>query len=381
MKRMLVFLLALCLALPALAEPAPGPLTVEELNAFAERLLVRGVADGLQVSQGEDGLGLIAVGMGYTLYPESSDLSLDTVLAEAAITLEASEKEDFEDQRGITVLTPLDVLYAAYPNENPSVYGDSQGAALYLMGELPGVVTMGLVTRDGQNVTMVEHSLWQPVEDGYMNAGIQYIIDRGLVVGIHYFGGSALRTAEEARAAYESAKALTEETAYFAYDTVSPMQLESEDLSFGDLDFLDLTPERAAEMLGAPVSEERVSDSNGDELRLMQWEGVEAVFSYAQDGSFKRAERVDVSLPGIEGPRGLRIGDEINQAIGRFEHGVEFAIPTQVLYGDGETPPYGRMETQGTEAQLYYALDLDGQTVMLIMMFKDDVMTNMSISY
>ncbi len=383
MKRMLVFLMALCLGLlPALAEPAaaPGPLTLEELNAFTERLLVRGLADALPVSQGEDGLGYIARGEGYTLYPESSDLSPDTVLAEAAVTLEAVEKEDLEDQRGITVLTPLDVVYASYPNENPSVYGTTLGAALYLKGELPGAVTMGTVTRDGQDVTLVEHSLWLPVEDGYMNVGIQYVIDRALVVGIHYFGGSALKTADEARAAYDSVKSLLAQRDYFAYDTVSPMPLQSEDLSFGELDFLDLTPERAGEVLGEAVSDERVKDSNGDELRVMQWEGVEAAFSYGADGSFKRAERMDVSLPGLEGPRGLRVGTEIKQAIGRFEHGTELN-PTQVLYGDGETAPYGRMETQGSEAQLHYALDQNGETIMLMLLFVDDAMVNMSISY
>jgi len=356
--------MALCLGLlPALAEPAaaPGPLTLEELNAFTERLLVRGMADALPVSQGEDGLGYIARGEGYTLYPESSDLSPDTVLAEAAVTLEAVEKEDLEDQRGITVLTPLDVVYASYPNENPSVYGTTLGAALYLKGELPGAVTMGTV-------------------NGYMNVGIQYVIDRALVVGIHYFGGSALKTADEARAAYDNAKSLLAQRDYFAYDTVSPMPLQSEDLSFGELDFLDLTPERAGEVLGEAVSDERVKDSNGDELRVMQWEGVEAAFSYGADGSFKRAERMDVSLPGLEGPRGLRVGTEIKQAIGRFEHGTELN-PTQVLYGDGETAPYGRMETQGSEAQLHYALDQNGETIMLMLLFVDDVMVNMSISY
>ena len=114
MKRMLVLLMALSLcALPALAGQGPdvGPLSVEELNAFTERLLVRGLADQLPVAASEEGV--VATGEGYTLYLESSDLSLDSVLSDASITLESSEKEDFEDPRGITVLTPLDVLYAS----------------------------------------------------------------------------------------------------------------------------------------------------------------------------------------------------------------------------------------------------------------------------
>ena len=94
-----------------------------------------------------------------------------------------------------------------------------------------------------------------------------------------------------------------------------------------------------------------------------------------------RAERIDVSLPGLEGPRGLRIGTELNQAIGRFEHGLELSSPTQLLYGDGEHPPYGRMETQGGETQLSYALEQDGETIMLTLMFIDGDLVDMSLSY
>lgn len=382
MKRMLVLLMALSLcALPALAQEAQeaGPLSVEELNAFTERLLVRGLADQLPVAASEEGF--VATGEGYTLYLESSDLSLDSVLSDASITLESSEKEDFEDPRSITVLTPLDVLYAAYPDKNPGVYGTSENAVLYLMGDLPGAVAMGLVTRDGQDVTLVEHSLWQPVEDGYMHSGIQYSVDRGLVVGIHYFGGSILKSLNEAQGAFAAARTLLRVRDYFAFDTVDPMPLQSEDLSFGDLDFIDLTPERAAQVLGQASYDERMKDSNGEELRVMQWDGVEAAFTYSSSGEFKRAERIDISLPGIEGPRGLRIGTELNQAIGRFEHGVEFASPSQLLYGNGETPPYGRMETQGGEAQLHYALGQEDEVIMLTLMFIDGVMVNMSISY
>lgn len=382
MKRMLVLLMVLMLsALPVLAQPAvaPGPLTVQELNALTERLLVRGLADELPLQETEEGF--VATGVGYTLYLESSDLSLDSVLKDASITLEASEKEDFDDQRGITVLTPLDVLYASYPNDNPAVYGTSDAAVLYLMGSLPGSVAMGTVTRDGQDVTLVEHSILEPVDEGYMHSGIQYSIDRGLVVGIHYFGGSLIVSGEVAQEAYAAVRSLVDERDYFSYDTVDPMPLQSEDLSFGALDFLDLSPEAALDVLGEAVYDERMQDSNTEELRVMQWDGVEIVFSYAASGEFKRAERIDISRPGLEGPRGLRVGTELNRAIGRFEHGIEFSSPTQVLYGDGQTAPYGRLQTQGSEAQLHYALEQDGNVIMMVLAFIDGDLVSMGISY
>lgn len=384
MKRMLVLLMVLSMAvLPVLAEPAEemDALSLDELNAFTDRLLVRGLADGLTV-EAIDEEGLVARGNGYTLYLESSDLSLDSVLADALITLEASGQEDLEDQRGITVLTPLDVLYASYPNDNPAVYGTGESAVLYLRGELPGAVAMGIVTRDGQDVTLVEHSLWQPAEDGFMNSGIQYIIDRGVVVGIQYFGGSTIKSAEEAQETFNAAQMLLNTRDYFSFDTVDPMPLQSEDLGFGTLGFLDLSPEMAVKALGAASYDERMADSNGEDLRIMQWDGeVEIAFSYLSSGEFKRAERIDMSQPGTEGPRGLRVGVDLDQAIGRFEHDTEFYSPAQLLYGDGENPPYGRLEEQGSDAQVFYAMAQEGETIMLTLTFVDGVLVNMSISY
>lgn len=385
MKRMLTIFLALSLmVLPSFGEETrqPEPLSLQELNAFTERLLIRGIADSLLVEPTEES-GMAARGEGYTLYPQSKDLSLDTVLADASIDLSAAEKEDLEDMRSLTVLSTLDELYAAYPNDNPQAYGTQDNALLYLTGSLPDAVCYGLITRDGQTVRMVEHAIYEPVDDGFMHAGLQYTIDQGFVIGIHFFGGSLIVSRDEAQERISHLEDLQKQKEYFSYDTENPLPFESEDLSFGGLDFLDLSPQTAVNALGKADFDERVKESESQELRIMQWDGIEAAFSYGEKGEFQRAERLFVSRPGMEGPRGLRMGADLMEVLGRFPLEEEVTSSSQTLYGQGstQTPPYGRLETQGSTAQVYYAALQNDQIVILSFELIDGTLVNMGAYY
>ena len=385
MKRLLSILMALTLVvLPSLGEMAAQAeaLSLQELNAFTQRLLERGIADNLTVEATEEA-GNAARGEGYSLYLQSKDLSFDTVLSDASIDISAAEKEDLQDMRSITVLTPLESLYAAYPLDNPQAYGTPDNALLYLRGSLPGAVQYGLITREGQTVRMVEHGIYEPSDDGFMHAGMQYTLNQGYVEGIHYFGGSLVVSAAGVKERLAELKTLQGEKDYFAYDTKDPLPFESEDLSFAGLDFFDLTPEGAVKILGKAVYDERVKESDTTELRIMQWDGIEAAFSYNAKGEFQRTDRLFVSLPNLEGPRGLRIGTGLMAAIERFPHGTEFTSSSQTLYGEGDTqtPPYGRLETQGSAAQIYYAATQNGDIVLLNLEFIDGELVNMGASY
>lgn len=384
MKRVLMILMALMLlVLPSLAQQAqPDMLSLQELNALTERLLIRGIVDNLVVEPTEES-GNAARGEGYTLYLDSRDLSLDSVLSDASIDLSAVELEDLQDMRSITVLTPLDMLYAAYPNDNPQAYGTSDAALLYLKGSTPDTVNFGLITRDGQTVRMIEHAIYEPCDGGYMHSGIQYTIDQGFVVGIHYFGGSLIVSPSEVEERLIQLKNLQKQKDYFAYDTQNPLPFESEDLSFGALNFFDLTPQKAVQVLGKAAHDERVKESDDQELRIMQWDGIEIAFSYGPKDEFNRIERLFVSLPGMEGPRGLRVGTDLMAAIQRFPHEAEISSASQTLYGEGDLQqaPYGRLETQGNDAQLYYAAQQNGETVLLSFEFSDGELYNMGASY
>jgi len=139
MKRMILLLLALMMAaLPALAAPteAIAPLSVDELHTFAGTLLERGIREGLTVASGEEGY--MAEGEGYTLYLSSEDLSMDTVLIEAALTMDSTHEQGLVGPRGIAVTDTLSDVLSAYPNDNPVLAGTMTGAVLYISGALPG---------------------------------------------------------------------------------------------------------------------------------------------------------------------------------------------------------------------------------------------------
>lgn len=383
MKRMILLLLALMMAaLPALAAPteAIAPLSVDELHTFAGTLLERGIREGLTVASGEEGY--MAEGEGYTLYLSSEDLSMDTVLIEAALTMDSTHEQGLVGPRGIAVTDTLSDVLSAYPNDNPVLAGTMTGAVLYISGALPGEVATGVVTRDGQDIKLVEQSVLQPTEGGYLRLGLQYVIDSGLVVALRYFSGGVL-TEQEAQDAMTAIANLQEETSYFAYDTQDPQPLQREDMSFAGLDFFDMTPDIAQSVLGDAVHEEKVKDSTGEELRVMQWDGIEIAFVYGADGVFKRADRITVTAAGVEGPRGLRVGTPLSAAISRFQHPAEIPAETGALYGeaDKQEAPYGRLDAGDNSAQLNYVMVYDDANVRLTASFLDGVLVEMGASY
>lgn len=383
MKRMILLLLALMMAaLPALAAPteAIAPLSVDELHTFAGTLLERGIREGLTVISGEEGY--MAEGEGYTLYLSSEDLSMDTVLTEAALAMDSTHEQGLVGPRGIAVTDTLSDVLSAYPNDNPVLAGTMTGAVLYISGALPGEVATGVVTRDGQDIKLVEQSVLQPTEGGYLRLGLQYVIDSGLVVALRYFSGGVL-TEQEAQDAMTAIANLQEETSYFAYDTQDPQPLQREDMSFAGLDFFDMTPDIAQSVLGDAVHEEKVKDSTGEELRVMQWDGIEIAFVYGADGQLKRADRITVTGAGVEGPRGLRVGTPLTIAMGRFQHPAEIPAEAGTLYGDAENqqPPYGRLDMNENSAQLNYVMEQDGEAVRLTASFLGGELVEMGATY
>lgn len=383
MKRMILLLLALMMAaLPALAAPteAIAPLSVDELHTFAGTLLERGIREGLTVISGEEGY--MAEGEGYTLYLSSEDLSMDTVLTEAALAMDSTHEQGLVGPRGIAVTDTLSDVLSAYPNDNPVLAGTMTGAVLYISGALPGEVATGVVTRDGQDIKLVEQSVLQPTEGGYLRLGLQYVIDSGLVVALRYFSGGVL-TEQEAQDAMTAIANLQEETSYFAYDTQDPQPLQREDMSFAGLDFFDMTPDIAQSVLGDAVHEEKVKDSTGEELRVMQWDGIEIAFVYGTDGQLKRADRITVTGAGVEGPRGLRVGTPLTIAMGRFQHPAEIPAEAGTLYGDAENqqPPYGRLDMNENSAQLNYVMEQDGEAVRLTASFLGGELVEMGATY
>lgn len=380
-RALLIGLVVLCLMVPAFAQEAPAPLSGEELKAFSLSLLERAIADEGAVVRSEDGF--MVEGIGYTLYLTSEDLSTDTVLSAADINMGSLHVEGFTGPRGIGASSSLEELLSAYPNDNPTLEGTMGSAVLYIDGQLPGPVALGQVVRDGQTIQLVEHSVYEQADNGYSRVGLQYLLQDGTVTNIRYFGGADLLSEQDAQQALEAAADLQEQNAYFAYGLVEPAPLTREDLSFAGMDFLDLTPEAAQAALGEVVHEEKVKDSTGEEIRTMQWDGVDISFIYDAKGELKHADRITVTVPGLEGPRGLRVGDQLSSVLGRFPHEGELPLNGGVLYGDntGAEAPFGRLDMEDGGARLYLGVDVDGRRVLVSALFVNNALVEMSAGY
>jgi hypothetical protein len=383
MKRFMTLLLLLCLGLtPVLAQPAgePQPITVDEINRFNQGLLQRALEEKAAVVQSAEGF--MAEGTGYTLYLTSDDLSADSVISDALLSINSLHVEGMVDTRGIGVTSSLADVYAAWPNDNPMLAGTMSGAVLYMRGALPEEVSLGRIVRDGQQVQVVEHVVYQQVDNGFLRRGIQYLIDNSEVIAIRSFGGSQPIDAETAQQELQAASDLQEQTGYFAYDTKDPTQLQREDLVVQGLDFLDMKPEDAVQVFGEAVHEEKVEDSTGEQIRTLQWDGVEIVFIYDAAGAFLRTERITVTGTGIEGPRGFRVGTRLQDAIARIAHKDAIPSASAALYGDAaqQQPPYGRLDREGQQAQLYYALKQGESTLLFSSLFIEDKLVEMSLT-
>lgn len=382
-RRLFACLLALllCAALSgsALAEQRPAPVSVEELNAWTEQLLQRALADKLSVQQTEEGN--TVSGNGYMLVLADNDVSADSVVLDAAITMQGIETKNLGGPRQTALAQSAQEILAAFPNDNPSLSGSAEAAILYIDGQLPAPVTVGRVFRSGQTIQVIEHALYYTVDQGVNRVGLTYTLDNGSVTAIRYFASGAM-TAQEAQAELAEASALQEKDAYFAYDTQSPKPFAREDLVFSGLDFMALTPDGATTVLGKPLNQQSIQDSNGEQIRTWQWDGAEAVFIFDAKDQFVRTERFTLTGDALPGPRGLRVGESLPQVLARFEHGKEIPTSSSMLYGqDDGKGTYGKLEIANQEGTVYYAIPGEKTgTVVLILRFLNNALANISVT-
>ncbi|MDD3109959.1 MAG: hypothetical protein PHH32_04870 [Eubacteriales bacterium] len=380
MKRLTALLAALFLAVSglALAEAAPAPLALAEIESFNAGVLGRAGAEEPTLRQAGDAW--LALGQGYELTLSSGDISTDSVVLGAAVTLEAGQDAQLKDPRGVTVDSPVEELLKAYSNDNPYLAGNQDSAVLYIAGELPAVVYTGFVVRDGQTLSLVEYNVYHQVDGGVARAGMQYTISQGRVRAIRSFLNLVPLSQAEAQEALGRLAALQEENSVVMNAGQPGSPLEREDMEIGGLDFFDLTPETAQAVLGAPEYEEEAKSAGGT-LVTLQWPGVEAVFSLEEGGKGARAERITVNAGSFDGPRGLRLGQSLAQAISLFAHGEELPVEGGTLYGEGQTPPYGTMVSGSGYVSLYYVIGSDHGAAGLVLTFMDDKLASMSLTY
>ncbi len=365
-----------------------GGLTLEEINDWSEMILdkaraIKPLASGPQAKKTADGYEVIYDFA--TLYLDTPELTDESVVNAITIT-----EYGIECPRGIGIYDTQHMLLDVFANENQTLQGGRDFAVLYLSNSLPQEALWGWVLRDGQQIQAVQYAVHERIsidEDTYTDCGLMYSINNGYVTAIRAYGLSVSIPLVQAEQTIAEVANAQQEDGYFAYPQSSVGTdldpFEREDLLFSGLDYLTLSPEAAMEALGAYEVETWLQDDNGEWLRILQWPGAEITFAYSKDKVFKSVDTLVINQRGIEGPRGVQVGDTLSSVMMRFRHseGELDSAFTEVLYGDGKTPPYGLAEYTDFTATLRYAFMVEGRedikTVTLHMIFVDTTLSEL----
>lgn len=367
----LLFVCALCCA-QAEREATPGGLSPAELRAFSARLL----EDALRLppiagQPDEEDASLYRFACeGYALLSPDSALSADSPIAVVEL---ANAAHPLADMRGIGATHSLASLLAAYPLDNAALRGTYDEAVLYINGLMPDTVTSGRVLRQGARVLLVEHSAYESQGDHVIKSCAVYTIESNYVVAVGLYADMETLTLSAAREELAALSALQEADAYAAYTREDAEPFSREDLTFAGVDFLSGTPQTALNALGAVHSDTWSPDGDGF-LRVMQWEGIQIIFRCDGNRENARVSLVQITGDAPEGPRGLLLGDALEDVMARFPQENE----TGLLYGDGVSAPYGLLETFQAGDTLRYVAQVEEQTILLVLGFIDGRLTDIT---
>ncbi|NLI23029.1 MAG: hypothetical protein GX418_15950 [Clostridiales bacterium] len=362
MKRVwLPLLLALLLlSATALADEA-GVLTETELGAWLNGLLLDTVGQTpVNAPIGEESLTEDGYAFLYpmaTLYYNKATLDAQSVLGAVAVT-----DESLDMPRGIRLGAPEEMLLAAYGWQNPTLAGDESFAPLYVLNRLPDDAYWAWAQRAGDRLQSVRCAVHARMgEDRYTDTGVLYTLQDGAVTAIRVYGLSASATLAQVQsnlATVDGARASDAETAAVGVTARSDAAaFGPADLQFARMDFLTLTEKGAAVLFGEATGEAWAQDEGGRWLHTLQFSGAALVFSLDAQKQNPRLESLTLTGEGRQGPRGLTVGVALDDVIKLFQSDGKAATSgsAALLYGDGQTPPFGTLERTGKDATLRYA--------------------------
>ena len=379
MKKMLCVLLALLLCpMLALAEESVAePLSYQELVSWAEGYLAR-AKESTPLNDPADDLTPDGYEFVYdfaTLYADTPDMSNDTALNAVVLTI------DMENgPRSVNVDNAMSVVLDAYYNENAMLEGTKEAAVLYTMDLMPASAAWGQVLRDGQRVQTIQYGVHEQLAtggEGYTDAGVIYTMLENRVTAVRVYGLNSRITLQQVNDLMYDMSNLAKETAYaqvpFSYNGLELTDFALEDLIVSGLDFLALTPETAAQVLGQPDSDTWMEDGENGYTRMQVYDGFEVTYTYDKNKENCQVYMLLITKDGLEGPRGVRCGDTFASVYNRFRNGMgEYGDDgVEMLYGENGVGSYGKA-TYGTDAsaRLRYAFELsDGRDVVLQMDF------------
>lgn len=375
MKKFLALLLILlCCLTQTLAQPAM--LTVDEMLAFCDMALEDALTGNpVSASAAEDG-GYMFVFDSFTLYTKDAQLTQNAVVT----GVEFNNADYLQiDMRGVLPSDSLSDLLAAYPLDNTNLQGAYDEAVLYISGLLPDTVNCGRVVRNGSHVLAVEHAIYTMDGERVEKSCVVYTLENNFVTGIQVLPGVQYMTLEDALQELSDMSLLQEVSEYSVYTADVSEPFVREDLTFGGMDFLTVTPESALSLWGSANSDTWVDDGVGY-MRTMQWEDMQLIFSYDRSRQNSRLLLMQVYGEGVEGPRSLHLGDSVESVLVRFARAED--CEEGQLYGDGRTAPYGLYEVRddGSVYVLYAAATEEG-TVLLALNFIGNELVDITCTY
>jgi len=377
MKKLFALMLTLLLLLScfpaALAQDEM--LTVDEMLTFCDQVL----SDALQrtpvsAEPAEEG-GYMFEFSEYTIYSLDAQLTQNTRITGVALNNPFSL---MADMRGVFLTDTLADLLNAYPLDNPNLQGAYDEAVLYINGLLPGTVNTGRVLRDGSHVLIAEHTVYTMDGEQAEKCCVVYTLENNFVIAVQIMLDVQRLSLEEAHAELSALSSLQEVTEYSVYAAEEPEAFTREDLTFGQMDFLTVTPESALSLLGSATSDTWVQDGSGY-MRSMQWSDAQLVFSYDAQRQNSRLLLLEVYGAGMEGPRNLHLGDSVESVVNRFMHDDDYT--DGVLYGQEGTAPYGLFEQRPDGEFILYAAPVEDQTVLLALTFVEELLADISCTY
>jgi len=367
MKKLLALLLALLMlcacALGETADEYVGDpeaeenafLTKEEIDMYLAALAGDALALGVEstATSPDSGVTTVVFAGGAEVY------IADEELAETSAVLGARLNAMQEDLRGIHLGDTLEDVLSVYPNDNPDLAGSRFDAALYVNDRRPEA-TVGYLLREGQQVTEVTHLVFAWEDEGVVRCGVTYRFQQDVVVGIEIFGMGGLVPEADALEEISNVAQIQESREFVPFpvsaqgESLNPF--EESDLAFAGIDFPALTNESAESALGEAPVDEWMEDGESF-LRIRQWDEASVIFLYDAQKNFVGVDTLTVVGESIEGPRGVRIGDSMENVMNRFHRGEITPLENGfALYGDGVSAPYAVLSYGETTATLTYAL-------------------------
>ena len=421
-----LFLMVVCLLsapFRGLGDDA-GVLTEEELNAWLQRILLSTKEQRpLNDPVGEESL----TEYGYAFLYDMATLYYDQPRLDPSSRLKAVAliEEGLPGPRGIGLGAPQEILTETYGWQNPMLLGDGSIAAFYTLNKLPQAAYWSWAQHEGMLLQSVRCAIHvRMTEDRYTDAGIAYRLEEGAVTGIIIYGlqesislqelqsnlravGQAQDTALWAESDFSTASPWGETDAAVAptvggvsgglaaaHPAAIPQNdapgFEPSDLQFSRIDFGTLGEKGANAAFGPPVKEDLIQDDTGEWMRTVEREGVTLVFGLDRDQENSRLQMLSFTKAGLAGPRGVQIGQTLKEVTALFRSdaravGVEAQTEGRtLLYGDGQTPPYGVLEEQGRDIILRYAAaykgaDGESREATLHLAFEDNLLTEIMV--